>query len=578
MRSLLLAACFAFLGSAFDPLNSSWALHRHGAAAQREFLGWLSGHARAVVGPLRLESEPGGVGLRAVASRAIAAGETLLAVPEEAGISVSGGWRHPVLAPLLRAAYAAARSGALPPRFAERLLRDDDLAAARAAHLHFLVFVEGARGALGPALRMLPTAWELRGHPRFFGARAAAAAREASVLGGLVRPQAAATAALAELLHAALWSQPGFPPLPPGGAAARRRELTWVAAVLDSRLFAARSPLDESALIPLLDLLNHRAGSPIMAAVARPRGAGDAEDDPRAPDFFAGYAGAATQLWDAALGAFVPMSRQRYRLHAWTLATPVAVPEGEELFTVYFNEEERGGAGMHACAAYSLAYYGFLPAASAPSADCVALAAREMLAGCPAARAPPARRAARLAAARALFGAARAALLAAVDAEADAEEAGVDADADADADEGAAAGGGGAPFLLLARGAPVSLDVVNAFRLLVAPLGELRGATALAGGAPLPPQQQQQRRRFTSRGTDEAALKCASAALRSTEARAGELAERWGAEWAREGAGEDAQAMVLLLRVQEGARAAAAWAAQAVEQTLAAVIDGSAAL
>jgi hypothetical protein len=145
MRSLLLAACFAFLGSAFDPLNSSWALHRHGAAAQREFLGWLSGHARAVVGPLRLESEPGGVGLRAVASRAIAAGETLLAVPEEAGISVSGGWRHPVLAPLLRAAYAAARSGALPPRFAERLLRDDDLAAARAAHLHFLVFVEGAR-------------------------------------------------------------------------------------------------------------------------------------------------------------------------------------------------------------------------------------------------------------------------------------------------------------------------------------------------------------------------------------------------------------------------------------------------
>ena len=61
-----------------------------------------------------------------------------------------------------------------------------------------------------------------------------------------------------------------------------------------------------------------------VAAVARPRGAGDAEDDPRAPDFFAGYAGAATQLWDAALGAFVPMSRQRYRLHAWTLATPVA--------------------------------------------------------------------------------------------------------------------------------------------------------------------------------------------------------------------------------------------------------------
>jgi hypothetical protein len=473
-----------------------------------------------------------------------------------------------MLGRFIRAAYDDARSGALPARLAQRLLGDDDLAAARAAHLHFLVFVEGAQGAHGPALRMLPTAWELRGHPRLFGPRAAAAAREASVLGGLVRPQGVAVAELAELLQEALWSRPGFPPLPPGGAAARRRELTWVAAVLESRLFGARSALDETALIPLLDLLNHRAGAPIMSAVARPRDTSDADDDPRAPDFFAGYAGGATELWDATLNAYAPMSRDHYRLHAWTLVTPVAVPEGDELFTVYYKEEEKG---IHACAAYSLAYYGFLPATPAPAADCVALGAREMLAGCSAARASPARRAARRAAARALFGGPREALLAALDAEADA---GAGAGAGAGADAGA---GGAAPFLLLARGALVSLDVINAFRLLVAPLGELRGAAARGVAQP----------RFTSRETDVAALECAVASLRLTEAQAGAIAERWLAEWSQEGGRgggsddhsyDDAQAMVLLLRVQEGARAAAAWMAQAMEKTLEAVRDGAALL
>ncbi len=128
----------------WDPFDPASNLHRYTPAAHTEFFAWLSSLNRSHVGPLRLAADASGAGLRVLAARDVAAGETLLAVPEEAGIGPRGGWDHAVLGPHLRAAFAAAVTGRdVPGSPAAAVLAADggELAFLFTAWVHYLVFV-----------------------------------------------------------------------------------------------------------------------------------------------------------------------------------------------------------------------------------------------------------------------------------------------------------------------------------------------------------------------------------------------------------------------------------------------------
>ena len=205
------------------------------------------------------------------------------------------------------------------------------------------MFIERGAASHGPAVRMWPTAAELGASlPRLFTGRPAAAARETSVVATILADQEKAAENTVVLLEAALWARPGFPTaaLPPGGRRARLREVAYVHALLDTRIFSARGgAIDEAALIPVIDLVNHRPHSPIVAAQARKFDpAFDADDAvalPRAaytPQFH-GVEG--TTLWDRTEDRWhsVGANRSLYRLHAWTLITEAPIAAGEEVFT-----------------------------------------------------------------------------------------------------------------------------------------------------------------------------------------------------------------------------------------------------